>query len=187
MRLLKKKIILALKAKPSMESSSMSMSMTSKSISKKSSPKTGNTVSQRKRIPGCPKLKYSNRCLKNVAKNYGRAICNFILSDIADPYFPLQVEGKSVDIRKFRELIKERKNKLDGIEDFRDLLLIKEEDSEEMALYKTLFKILGEIFVKYFSVNWICSGRLNYKMEYLKVRNKVLRRIRNPELFTYIR
>jgi len=125
--------------------------------------------------------------LKNVAKNYGRAICNFIVAPAAEDYLlPLSKEF-NINANEFKEFIALRKNTLDGIEDFRELLLVREEDSEQERGYKKLFQKLGEVFIKYFSVNWIYSGRLNYKLDYVKVRNKVLRRVQNPELFTYIR
>jgi hypothetical protein len=149
--------------------------------------KISKSAQHRNRVSGAPKMKYSNRCLKNVAKNYGRAICNFIASDLADPYLIQEVEKAPVDIKEFKYHINEKKNKLDGIDQFRDMLLIQPEDDQRTITYKKLFQKLSEIFIKFFSVNWICSGRLNYKMEYIKVRYKVLRRVRNPELFTYVR
>lgn len=145
------------------------------------------SMKQRNRVSGAPKMKYSNRCLKNVAKNYGRAICNFIASDVSDTYLFSESLKLDVNIERFRSYINEKKNKLDGIDQFRDMLLPKEEDPKELKNFKLLFQKLGAIFIKYFSVNWICSGRLNYKIEYIKVRYKVLRRVQNPELFTYLR
>jgi hypothetical protein len=144
-------------------------------------------LAQRNRVQGSPKSKYSNRCLKNVAKNYGRAICNFIISSIADPYIEDLQKQFSVEGKLFKMYIKEKKNLLDGIDSFRAMLLKTNEDSKEVLQYKSMFQKLCEIFIKYFSANWICSGKLTYKMEYLKFRHKMLRRVQNPELFTYIR
>jgi len=134
-----------------------------------------------------PRSPYTTRCIKNVAKNYGRAICNFILAGLGDPYLEKMTLGHEVTIEGFKNFIKEKKNTLDGIDQFREMLLTKEDDPQEVNQYRIMFQKLGEIFVKYFSVNWIFGGRLNYKQEYLKFRYKVLRRIQNPELFTYIR
>jgi len=125
--------------------------------------------------------------LKNVAKNYGRAICNFILSNLSDEYLNPLVEEKKINKESFIQFIREKKETLNGIEDFRSLLLQRSDDSENVKTFRWLFQKMGEVFVKYFSVNWIFSGRLNYKMEYVRVRNKILRRIQNPEQFTYIR
>ncbi len=134
-----------------------------------------------------PRSPYTTRCIKNVAKNYGRAICNFIISGLADPYLAELIPNLRVTMEDFKNFIKEKKNTLDGIDQFREMLLIVENDSEEANQFRMLFQKMGEIFVKYFSVNWIFGGRLNYKQEYLRFRSKVLRRIQNPELFTYIR
>jgi hypothetical protein len=76
---------------------------------------------------------------------------------------------------------------MNGIENFRDLMLIGEGDSTTLAGYKKMTQRLGEIFVKFFSINWIFSSRLNYKDAHLKARFKVLRRIRNPAMCTYFK
>jgi len=64
------------------------------------------------------------------------------------------------------------------------MVTIDTNDEEEIRNIKCLFKEMAEIFIKYFSVNWIFSGRLQYKKEHLKYRFNLLRRLRNPELFT---
>jgi hypothetical protein len=60
-------------------------------------------------------------------------------------------------------------------------------DTEKEMEFKNILKKLGEIFIKNFSVNWIFSGKMTYKEAHLKFRFKMLRRIRNPELFTYLK
>jgi hypothetical protein len=60
-------------------------------------------------------------------------------------------------------------------------------DNEKVKSFKKAFQELTEIFVKYFSVNWILNSKLQYKIEYLKCRYKILRRIKNPHLFAYFK
>jgi hypothetical protein len=142
---------------------------------------------KRNRVSGVPRAKYSDLCVKNAAKNFGRAICNFIVSKLGDPYLTPLVKAKNIEVKKYKSFIANKKNTLDGIDQFRELLLPSEEDSQEIKDFKFLFQQQGEIFIKYFSVNWIFDGRLSYKQEYLKFRHKMLRRIKNPHLFTYIK
>jgi hypothetical protein len=144
------------------------------------------SVSHRKRGRS-KQSKQMIRCYKNIAKNYGRAICSFALSDISEPYLSPLAEQYQIDPRSFRNYIDLRKEDLLGIEGFRALLLITERDSQEERSYKKIFQRLCEVFINYFSVNWIFSGKLSYKSEYLKLRFKMLRRVKNPELFTYIK
>ena len=79
------------------------------------------------------------------------------------------------------------KNKIAGIDSFKSLFVVGENDDSETAIFKQLFGMLGEVFIKYFSVNWIIHGRVTNKLVYLKYRGKMLRRIQNPESFTYIK
>jgi len=43
-------------------------------------------IEKRNRVPGNPLATYQVRSTKNIVQNYGRAICNYSLSNIALPY-----------------------------------------------------------------------------------------------------
>jgi len=124
--------------------------------------------------------------LKNVSKNYGRAICNFILSDISKPYLDEAAREQRFDIANFCNYIQEKRSTINGIRELRSMLLIEAHDSEEEKAYKLAFQRISEIFVKYFAINWIFNSKLEYKLDYVKCRHKMLRRIKNPQLFTYL-
>jgi hypothetical protein len=81
----------------------------------------------------------------------------------------------------------EKKTGLTNISNFRNLLKEYPEDGEHENALKRVFKSIAEIFVKYFSTNWIFSGKVTYRDEHLKFRYKMLRRIKNPDLFTYLK
>ncbi len=121
---------------------------------------------------------------KNVAKNYGRAICNFILSPLSEPYLIPLMEHYQIEERCFRKYVHDKRDGIVGMHELKGLLLIQNKDSVKIIGFKKSAQSLAETFIKFFSVNWIFSGKLTYKMEYLKFRNKLLRRVRNPELFT---
>jgi len=122
--------------------------------------------------------------IKNIAKNYGRAICNLILSPAGETYLLPLIQRYSLDVTAFRKYIKEKRDSLNGIMELRSLILKEKKDSAKLLAYKLVFQRMAEVFIKFFSVNWIFSGKLTYKMDYLKYRFKLLRRVRNPEYFT---
>jgi hypothetical protein len=126
---------------------------------------------------------------KNIVKNYGRAICNFAVSGVAEEYLiDIITNGReAVTLDEFTSYINENKEKIDTIERFQQALVVGEEDDEKDAGIKRIFREIGIIFIKYFSVNWVFSGRLTYKIEHLKFQAKMLRRLKNPELFTYLK
>lgn len=126
--------------------------------------------------------------IKNVVKNYAKAMCSFAYSDLAAPYLSSMIKIKKKATKKgFKEWIYSIKESMDSIEVLRWSLLPTEEDPKPVQKYKKLFQALCEIFLKYFAVNWIYSGRLRHTETHLNFRFKMLRRVQNPENFTYIR
>lgn len=125
--------------------------------------------------------------LKNMTINYGRAIVKFIASPLAVPYLQIYLEKENINMKEFLNFVKNKKNTIAGICSFRALLLIEKSDTEKIRGYKKTLQFISEVFIKYFSVNWIMTGRLTHKIIYLKFRFKMLRRIQNPHLFTYIK
>jgi hypothetical protein len=135
------------------------------------------------------KPSYDVKSTKNIVKNYGRAITSFALSSLGFPYLEeiLRRDFPGIDLAKFTSYISERRDTLDCMERLKKFLLVSENDSEEEVSFKEIYKKLGEIFIKYFSVNWIFNGKLTYTQAHLDFRFKMLRRLKNPELFTYLR
>ncbi len=127
-------------------------------------------------------------CLKtkNIVKNYGNAIAAFAVSPLAHPYLENELRTLRLTHSSFVGFVNRHKNKLRNINNLRNILIPDTEDSNEEISFKHLFKLMAEIFIKYFSVNWIFNGRVKHKEEHLKYRFKMLRRIQNPNLFTYL-
>jgi len=123
---------------------------------------------------------------KNLAKNYGKAICNFIIRKLSNEYLIPIAIARAVDIQEFKIFVKANKNSVNNIEKFRNFLTISDRDEEKVKIFKKMFRDLALIFIKYFAVNWIFSGRLEHRQTYLRFRFKMMRRIRNPEKFTFI-
>jgi len=110
----------------------------------------------------------------------------FAASEYALPYLGDLAKKEKVDDKKFLNFIVTYKESVDSIDSLRALLVIYDDDSEELKSFKRIFKGLCEIFLKYFAVNWIFHGKMHHKLQHLKYRNKMLRRIRKPEMFTYL-
>ena len=124
---------------------------------------------------------------KNIVKNFGRAIANFASSDLAFPYLEPLLKEKNVNWKDFVHYALSMRDFIQNIETFRDSMLRNEYEGKQKEDYKEFFRKAAEIFVKYFSVNWIFSGKMVYKMEYLKMRGTLLRKIRNPDSFTHLK
>jgi len=124
---------------------------------------------------------------KTIVKNFGKAMCAFAASELALPYLKQIVEQGANVIKSFQMYIKKKKNGVDSIESLRSLLLVTRNDGKEVALYKKIFQEISVVFIKYFSVNWIFQGKMAHKQAHLKARFKMLRRVQNPEHFTYFK
>jgi hypothetical protein len=124
---------------------------------------------------------------KNIVKNYGRAMSSFAYSEISQPYLEPLAQEENVTVSGFHEWIQNNKENIDGIERLRWLLIVTPKDTMVIAAYKRIFQRLCVIFLKFFSVNWIYSGKLTHKQVHLNYRFKMLRRVKNPEMFTYLK
>ena len=142
---------------------------------------------KRRRLPGYSFTSEQVKTTKNIVINYARAISSFSTSKLALPYLVPLASREGVDIVGFKKFITDSKRSIGGISSFRLLLLIKSQDTEEEASYKRIYKALAEVFINYFSVNWITHGRMGHKEIHMKYRFKMLRRVRSPEWFTYLK
>jgi len=124
---------------------------------------------------------------KNVLKNYGRAICNFLLSELSRPYLEQIVDKDTFPLVDFTNYVRDKRDNLNGVTEFRSLLLITGRDNPKIRSFKKAIQGLSEVFLKYFAVNWIFDSKLEYRLDYLRCRFKVLRRVRDPENFTNIK
>ena len=124
---------------------------------------------------------------RNIVKNYGRAIASFCLSDVAVFYLDPFAIQENIPLERFKSFVLAAKENIDSISSFRRLLLVTREDHEETAAHKRIFQKMCVVFIKNFSVNWIFSSRLKDKIVHLKCRFKMLRRVMDPEHFTYLK
>lgn len=126
------------------------------------------------------------RATKNIIKNFGLAISAFIASDLVIPYLKSKCPEFFGHLQGFRQFVLEKKENLTNIINIRKMLHETIDDTEDEKKYRKLYRISAETFIKYFSVNWIYNSKVKYKESHVKYRGKLLRRIRNPKLFTYM-
>ena len=88
----------------------------------------------------------------NIMKNYSRALANFALSDIAEPYVMLGVQEQNVPKSHFGRFIRKDKQKLNCIQSLRNKLLIFPDDTDSMMKCKKVFQSVCVAFLKNFSV-----------------------------------
>jgi len=74
-----------------------------------------------------------------VIKNYGQAICKFILSEVAEPYLEDTCHRYKVAAHDFLVYISGVKDFVKSIGKFKSLLLVTERDSETQAAHKKIF------------------------------------------------
>jgi len=149
----------------------------------KSGPGRKGKKSSSKGSPGGKKEIQPN---KNIVKNYARAMVNFALSDMALHFLRKFSIREGCDLKEFRLFVAEQKEDINSIKTLREMLLISNGDNDQVIKLKNMFRAISEIFVKFFSVNWIYNSKVSDKRLHLKYRYKILRRVRSPEHFTYL-
>ena len=195
MSILKKKIFLALQARQKQTEKLMSKVATEQPVQVEifiekpaiQAVETKLMAKKRRKGQGEAITPMKTRCTKNIVKNYGKAIATFACSELSAPYLKEIFQEIDVPQSEFVDYIKKIKSSIEGIDSFRMALVIKDTDSKIHANCKRVFQKISEVFIKQFSVNWIYSSRIVHKITYLKYRFKMLRRVQNPEMFTYLK
>jgi len=123
----------------------------------------------------------------NIMKNYGRAMTNFALSSMAKPYLLSITANLGITLESFQDYIKERKKSANCIKQLRAMLPLGTGQQEEKLELKTAFQKICIIFLKFFVANWLYGSKICEKVAHLKYRFKILRRVKNPQYFTYLK
>ena len=124
---------------------------------------------------------------KNIVKNFGKAMCRFASSSLALPYLECINRDLEFCQSDFQTHMRDKMSTIDSLNSVRSLLYIDSKDTETVAIFKKVFQRMCMVFIKFFSVNWIFQGKMSHKRAHLDARFKMLRRVKNPEYFTYFR
>jgi len=123
----------------------------------------------------------------NIMKNYGRGMANFALSRVARPFLEKITTELGITLESFDDYIEKRKKSANCIKKLREMLPHGTGEPEEDLAYKIAFQKICIVFLKFFCVNWLYHSKIAEKVTHLKYRFKIMRRVRNPQYFTYLK
>ncbi len=124
---------------------------------------------------------------ENIIKNYGRAMSNFALSSLAAPYLKTILPKHGSSSVAFQNFLKKKNRSVNCIKKLREILPCEDNKDAPNFAEKRVFQELCIIFLKDFSVNWLFNSKIDNKTTHLNYRFKILRRIRDPDHFTYLK
>ena len=161
-----------------------------KSLKEASSPIKSPLKQVRREILGSPSERVDSHrkaSCENIIKNYGRAMANFALSSISLAYLqPILVETGS-NLGAFQSFVKKKKKSVNCIKKLREMLPLEIYKNVPNFAERKAFQALCVVFLKYFSVNWLFSSKIDNKPTHLAFRFKILRRVKDPDHFTYLK
>ncbi len=123
----------------------------------------------------------------NIIKNYGRAMTNFAMSNLSKQYLISITNRLGITIKDFQDYIEKKKKSANCIKQLRNMLPLGEDPRDPDLDFKKAFQQICIVFLKFFCVNWLYSSKIAEKIAHLKYRFKIMRRIKNPQHFTYLK
>lgn len=125
---------------------------------------------------------------KNVVKNYGKAMAAFALTELALPKLKNSLAVYGATYEEFKSYIINKKESIDSISSLREAIVGNPEYDTPLDMkLKAVFRDICEVFIQDFALNWIFSCRSQYKSALISYRFKLLRRVRDPVAFTYLK
>ncbi len=123
----------------------------------------------------------------NIIKNYGREMTSFALSTMAETYLK-EVTGKyGVKMSKFLRFVRAKENSANCIRKLREMPPIQSDMNRPDFRLRQVFQEISIIFLKFFCVNWLYNSKIDGKIIHLHYRFKILRRVKDPDNFTYLK
>lgn len=123
----------------------------------------------------------------NIIKNYGRGMTRFALSPIANPYLKKITQKYGVQMKSFLKFVRRKKQSANCIRKIREMLPTQSDSERPDYKNRLVFQEITIIFLKFFCVNWLFNSKIDEKIIHLNYRFKMLRRVRDPENFTYLK
>jgi len=123
----------------------------------------------------------------NIIKNYGRAMTNFAMSNMAKQYLMPITNQLNITLKDFQDYIERKKKSANCIKQLRNMLPVGDDPRDPDLNFKKAFQKICVVFLKFFCVNWLYNSKIAEKIAHLKYRFKIMRRIKNPQYFTYLK
>ncbi|CAK89735.1 unnamed protein product (macronuclear) [Paramecium tetraurelia] len=116
---------------------------------------------------------------KNITKNFSKAIISYILND--EQLIQKFITSEQSD--SFISILKNKKNQMTNIKQLRDLWV----DNGRNPEFNKVFRIISQYFLKNQAVPYVYNSRISNTAWHLKYRQNLLRALREPENFKFIK
>ncbi|CAD8084145.1 unnamed protein product [Paramecium primaurelia] len=116
---------------------------------------------------------------KNITKNFSKAIISYILNEKE----LIQKFMSNEQYDSFIALLKNKKNQMTNIKQLRDLWV----DTGRNPEFNKVFRIISQYFLKSQAVPYVYNSRISNTAWHLKYRQNLLRALREPENFKFIK
>ncbi|CAD8062212.1 unnamed protein product [Paramecium sonneborni] len=116
---------------------------------------------------------------KNITKNYSKAIISYIFNN-PELVQKMMSKQRYVDFVNF---LKNKKNQMTNIKQLRDLWV----DGGKNAEFNRVFRIISQQFLKTQAVSYVYNSRISNTQWHLKYRFNLLRALKEPENFKFIK
>jgi len=114
-----------------------------------------------------------------IYKNYCKAMVKFNTQPLSEPYLREFITNHNITIDTFRNYIRMNERNIGGLDALKNLLTIRNSDTDEHKALKMAFKMGCEAFLKYFAVNWVFAANIRNTQSYLRQRFLLLRKIKD--------
>ena len=118
---------------------------------------------------------------KNIPKNYGKAMLNYIQKNTRE--IKKFISQHDVDLMELMIVVKEFKGKINTIHDLREMWGEQAKDDK----VKKCIRILSYHFMRMKCLPYIFNSRIRNYHTHIKYRKKMMEGIRDPEKFTKIK
>jgi len=112
---------------------------------------------------------------------------NFALSKMAQPYLKTITAQLGISLQAFSDYVQKRRTSANCIKKLRAMLPMGTDEKEEDLKFKIAFQKICIVFLKFFVTNWLYGSKIAEKVTHLKYRFKIMRRVKNPQYFTYLK
>ncbi|CAD8152300.1 unnamed protein product [Paramecium octaurelia] len=116
---------------------------------------------------------------KNITKNFSKAIISYILND--EKLIQKFITSEQQD--SFINILKNKKNQMTNIKQLRDMWV----DNGRNPEFNKVFRIISQYFLKNQAVPYVYNSRISNTAWHLKYRQNLLRALREPENFKFIK
>jgi hypothetical protein len=112
---------------------------------------------------------------------------NFAVSPLAAPYLKTILPKFGSNLATFHNFFQKKKRSVNCIKKLKEVLPSEIRRTAPNFAEKLVFQELCIVFLKLFSVNWLFNSKIDNKLSHLNYRFKILRRIKDPDHFTYLK